>query len=149
MENLTMSVTVAGWIECKSGPEAHVDYGKWVPVVNLEPLLHDEEEIRRQPPFTDHLVEVGSQGSGQIGPGQGLPEDVSARVAKDAARYNLVWDATFATWEALEGARGRADLTDDWRLVFSMVDPLADFVGKANVRMILWGYITDYGISEQ
>jgi hypothetical protein len=144
-EELAMTLTVAGWVECKNCPEGHLSYGEWAPVVDLEPLLHDENGIRGQAPFTDRLVE----GSGQIGPGHGLPDDVSALVAKDAARYNVVYDATFLTWSEMERVRGREDLTDDWRLVLKMVDPLAAVVGKDNVRIILWGYVTDYGVTEQ
>ncbi len=140
-----MTLTVAGWVECKNCPNTHLNYGEWAPIVNLEPLLQDEDEIRRQAPFTDQLVE----GSSQIGPSQGLPADVSDLVARDAARYNFVYDATFATWSEVERVRGREDLTDDWRLVFRMVDPLAAVVGEDNVRIVLWGYVTDYGVNAQ
>lgn len=141
-----MTLTVAGWVETKVWPAGHLNYGNWAPILDLEPLLDDENAIRTKSPFTDHLE---GRSSSHIEPGQGLPDDVSHLVAKDAGQYNLVYDAASATWAEMKQVRERDDLTDDWRLIFKMVDPLAEAVGHDNVRFVLWGYITDYGVTQQ
>jgi hypothetical protein len=140
-----MTLTVAGWVECRNAPEAYLDYGEWAPVINLEPLLFDEQDIGGDSPFTD----LSAEQSNPIAPGHGLPSDVSALVARDAARYNASHGVSFVLWAEIAPVRRREDLTDDWKLIFRMVDPLADAVGPENVRLVLWGYITEYGANDR
>jgi len=78
--------------------------------------------------------------------GRGLPDDVSSLVAWDAARYNVPWGSTYLTGLELRHLHSRESLDKDWQLVLAIVEPLAAVCGDENVRLVLWGYITDYGM---
>ena len=135
-----MSERLQGWIECRNAHSNWFD-DAWMPVVNIEAILDDKDELRGRLPFKDTLPDPASP----LHPGYGLPADVSALVAQEAGRWNVPYFCAFSTWVELSPLRSRADLPADWELVLTMMASLAAYCGDDHVRIILWTHITDYG----
>jgi hypothetical protein len=148
-----MSERLVGWVEVRN-PTAPWSPGEWAPALDLEAILEDGARITMRPPFHNAAPEDG----GPLAPGRGLPADVSDLVAHEAGRRAMPWFCAHLTWAELaplrrddhEGPEGQEHgrlwepLSDDWRLVFRLMAPLAEAYGAEHVRLILWTYITDY-----
>jgi len=135
-----MSLRLAGWVECKN-PTSYWLGDEWAPVIHLDPLLDDEQDLHSAAPFVNRLPEDGQH----LAPGHGLPDDVSSFVAGEAGQWQVPYWASWVTWVELKLLKGHPTLPADWRLVLAMVEPLAAVCGDEGVRLILWEYVTDYG----
>jgi len=138
-----MSLRLAGWVEAKL-PTSSWFRNQWVPVINVEPLLEDEQELHYAAPFVDHLPEDGLR----LTPGHGLLDDVSAFVAHEAGQWMVPWYVSWMTWSELKGLRSSATLSPDWRLILTMAGPLAALCGDEGVRLILWEIVTGYDTAQ-
>jgi hypothetical protein len=145
-ERAAMSLHVAGWVECKHPPSRWFD-DDWVPVINLDPLLDDEQDLRYAAPFVDRVPEDGQR----LALGHGLPDDMSAQHSSptnEAGQASVPWYASWVTWAELKLLlkllKSSESLPTDWRLVLAMVEPLAAVCGDEGVRLILWEYVTGY-----
>ena len=134
-----MSLRLAGRMEVKH-PTSYWFTNEWAPVINVEPLLEDEQDPHHSAPFID-LMPVDRQ---RLAPGHGLPDDVSAFVAHEAGQWMVPWYASWVKLTELKTLKSYETLPPDWRLVLAMAEPLAVVCGDEGVRLILWEYVTGY-----
>lgn len=132
-----MSLRLEGWVEGKH-PTSLWFGDEWAPVINLGPLLNDEQDLHYSAPFVDRLPQDGQR----LAPGHGLPDDVSAFVAHGAGQWMVPYYASWVTWTELKTLKHYETLPTDWRLVMAMAELLAGVCGDEGVRLILWEYVT-------
>jgi|GEM_PF-2590022 hypothetical protein len=135
-----MSERLQGWVECRNS-NSYWFHDEWVATINVESIMNDED-LLIIPSLFPNVIPPNH--TGPLAPGKGLPPDVSELVAHEAGRWQTPWFCAYLTWAELVPLRNRQNFSPDWQLLLELMRTLAAAYSDANVRLILWTYITDY-----
>jgi hypothetical protein len=94
------------------------------------------------------LLQGATWPNAPLAQGRRLPEDVSRFVKRywemelEADDVGVLHDTeTWITWGELKPITAQSHWSSDWRLLFALLDAIAEAHGSADVRLVMWLYI--------
>lgn len=128
-----MTTFMSGWVEARSTQHA---YAGWVPVVDIDIFASGQQSRMSQ-----LFMELPGASHPPIVPQRGLPADTSTLVRREAQASDTKWGETWCAWAELM-PYARADVVgEEWLVLLSVMQSLADYYGADNVRLIVWYFV--------